>query len=1085
LIVKSRKVVERVFWLDGVFMEAGKMARIPEEELERLKREVSVARLVESRGIVLKKHGENLVGLCPFHADREPSLVVTPSKNLWHCLGACQAGGSVIDWMMRTEGVSFTAAVELLQRAHHPSFAASSEERRGRTTSAKLAEIASGDESDEELAVRVVAHYQSTLKGSGEGLAYLGKRRIESQEAIEHFKLGFANRTLGYRIPVAQVKAGAAIRGQLQRLGLYRVSGHEHFNGCLTVPIFDAEGRLAQMYGRRVREGDLRPGTAKHLYLQRPHTAVWNEAALRTSQEVILCESLIDALTFWCAGLTHVITSYGVEGFTKGHVAALKAHGVQKVLIAYDRDEAGDRAAEKLAPELAGLGVGVYRVQFPRGMDANEYAQKMKPVGKSLETAVRAAQWLAGTRVVQVPSEVVTAAAPAPVEPSDAAEQAMADALKADGEAVLERVECSESALPAAAASLEELPSLAALSAAPPVREESAAERRATSAAGTPASTRAPGAPANASPSVGPRPPNVPVPPSSPVLEVREHEAVLAIGPRTWRIRGLEKVTSVASIRVNVRVTHHGAFFTDSFDVSQHRARSSFLRQASEELGVEERVLKQDLGRVCEGLEAHVESSLRAKLEVKPARKEMSAEERAEALSLLKDPRLLERIVEDFGRCGVVGEETNKLVAYLATVSRKLESPLAVVIQSSSASGKSSLMDAVLQFVPAEEKVAYSAMTGQSLFYMSDLSHKVLAIAEEEGASKASYALKILQSSGELTIASTGKDERTGRLMTHEYQVQGPVMVMMTTTSVSVDEELLNRCLVLTVDEGAAQTKAIHEQQRQAETLIGMKAAAVRGRVMELHQNAQRLLSPLRVVNPYAQQLVFASHATRTRRDNKKYLGLIRTIALLCQHQREVKQDADVGRYIEVTKRDIEVANRLCGRVLARGLDELAPQTRGLLRVIEQLVQEKAGREHVERSDVRFTQRELRERSEVGSTQVKMHLRTLVDLEYVAVHRHGHAQRHVYELLASGEPSADPLAGGFGYDANRSGKASDRSATGRVEDRPVFLSDVAHLSEPVGAFANARPGPRVNGVSYPQRRGGAVLGVSASDAMAE
>ena len=92
------------------------MARVPDEEIERLKREVSVERLAESRGIKLRRHGADLLGLCPFHEDREPSLVITPDKNLWHCLGACQAGGSAIDWVMRAEGVSFRLAVELLQK---------------------------------------------------------------------------------------------------------------------------------------------------------------------------------------------------------------------------------------------------------------------------------------------------------------------------------------------------------------------------------------------------------------------------------------------------------------------------------------------------------------------------------------------------------------------------------------------------------------------------------------------------------------------------------------------------------------------------------------------------------------------------------------------------------------------------------------------------------------------------------------------------------------------------------------------------------------------------------------------------------
>src|SRR5271165_2356309 len=96
------------------------MARIPEDEVERLKREVSVQRLAEARGIKLHRHGADLLGLCPFHDDRNPSLVITPAKNLWHCLGACNAGGTSIDWTMRANGVSFRHAVELLRADYLP-----------------------------------------------------------------------------------------------------------------------------------------------------------------------------------------------------------------------------------------------------------------------------------------------------------------------------------------------------------------------------------------------------------------------------------------------------------------------------------------------------------------------------------------------------------------------------------------------------------------------------------------------------------------------------------------------------------------------------------------------------------------------------------------------------------------------------------------------------------------------------------------------------------------------------------------------------------------------------------------------------
>ena len=138
-----------------------------------------------------------------------------------------------------------------------------------------------------------------------------------------------------------------------------------------------------------------------------------------------------------------------------------------------------------------------------------------------------------------------------------------------------------------------------------------------------------------------------------------------------------------------------------------------------------------------------------------------------------------------------MGENTNKLLAYLAAVSRLLPDPLAVLVQSSSASGKSSLLDAVLAFVPEEQRVEFSAVTGQALFYMEPgaLRHKVLAISEEAGAKRASYALKLLQSAGALTIASTAKEAGTGRMTTHEYRVEGPVALMMTTTATVLDDE--------------------------------------------------------------------------------------------------------------------------------------------------------------------------------------------------------------------------------------------------------------------------------------------------------
>ena len=321
------------------------MARIPENEIERLKSEVSVERLIEAAGIALKKSGQDFTRRCPFHADDTASLMVTPAKNLWHCFG-CGAAGGPIDWAMKQNGVSFRHAVELLRDrlAAISSLAAGNRQaQHGRNLQAPVALDA-----DEQAAKSSHRLLSPRLKlAAGFGLS--GSRGLTGSlaEAIDTFKLGYADRTLGLRLPDKQRKAGADIRTRLERIGIYRESGHEHFNGCLIVPVLDAQGMVQEVYGRKITE-KLRKGTPLHLYLPGPHRGVFNVPALAAQPEIILCEALIDALTFWCAGYRNVTSSYGVEGFTDDLLAAFKQHGTRRVLIAYDRDEAGERGAAKV-----------------------------------------------------------------------------------------------------------------------------------------------------------------------------------------------------------------------------------------------------------------------------------------------------------------------------------------------------------------------------------------------------------------------------------------------------------------------------------------------------------------------------------------------------------------------------------------------------------------------------------------------------------------------------------------------------------------------------------------------------------------
>ena len=524
-------------------------------------------------------------------------------------------------------------------------------------------------------------------------------------------------------------------------------------------------------------------------------------------------------------------------------------------------------------------------------------------------------------------------------------------------------------------------------------------------------------------------------------VEVRGEDILIRQGEREYRIRGLQKNLSAELLRVNIRVMATNArgemgLHVDTLDLNVSRPRMAFIKQAAEELGIKEEIVRRDVGKVLFKLEELRDEQIKEALQPKEKAVTLTDDERAEALKLLRDPRLLERIVADFALCGVVGEETNKLVGYLGVVSRHLEAPLAVIVQSSSAAGKSSLMDAVLAFVPEEQRVQYSAMTGQSLFYMgeTDLQHKVLAIVEEAGAQRASYALKLLQSEGELTIASTGKDPVSGRHITHEYRVKGPVMIFLTTTAIDIDEELLNRCLVLTVNEEQAQTQAIHRVQREAQTIEGLLRRRDRDDLLRLHRNAQRLLKPVSVVNPYAPGLTFLDGQTRTRRDHMKYLTLIRSIALLHQHQRPRKTVEHNGKpfeYIEVALHDIAVANRLTAEVLGRTLDELPPQTRRLLLLVNAMVAAECKRQKIERADFRFSRRDVRAVTGWGDTQLRLHLGRLEELEYLLAHRGGRGQSFVYELAFAieGDGNRPVMAGlidveklgGYKYDVNFAG----------------------------------------------------------------
>ncbi|WP_405469336.1 CHC2 zinc finger domain-containing protein [Morganella morganii] len=967
------------------------MARIPKPELDEIKCRISLVALAQSQGHKLKKQGaDSYVCLCPFHEEKTPSCTLTPSKNLYHCFG-CGAAGSVIDWQMKTASQSLRDAVAFLRSVDTSSLAAGSSAQPSPvavSSSAPRIALADLDNDGQALLHQVTDFYHQQFLTSPEAHEWLVRRGLNHPELVSYFKLGYAGKhgvggSAGV-LPSVNSKSGRELRDRLASLGILRESTRQdHFRGCVVVPVIGwsesaqvvQRSRVLQLYGRRATEDRKVPkNSSKHLYLPSPLVGVWNEQAMAASSEIILCEALIDAMTFWCAGLRHVVAGYGVNGVNSDLLSALQYHGVKRVLIAFDRDEAGDNGAVRVAADLLELGIEAWRVQFPQGMDANAYALKSGHAESALNLALQQARWMGqGT----APAAVFSHELPADTMAEDVAIS-------------------SSLAVPTV------------VPATPPFLSSLIA-----------------------------------------CEETSSGELLLRSGARVWRVRGWQKnqVGDVMKVNVQVRDETSGLFHVDTLDMYHARHRQGFISAASAELECESSVIKRECGRVLLMLEQqHDKQCSESELAAGTTAVTVSAEDEIAALELLKSPELVNRIADDLASCGVVGESANLLVGYLAAVSRKLDKPLAVLIQSSSAAGKSSLMDAILGLMPEEERIQYSAMTGQSLYYLGErsLQHKILAIAEEEGVRQAAYALKLLQSDGELNIASTGKNEQSGELVTREYKVQGPVMLMLTTTAIDVDEELLNRCLVLTVNESREQTQAIHAMQRQHQTLDGLLAVSEKGYLTELHQNAQRLLRPLKVVNPFAHQLTFLSDKTRTRRDHMKYLTLIQAIALLHQYQREVKTVTHRGsviEYIEVAETDIQLANRLAHEVLGRTLDEMPPQTRKLLLLIQSMVNGLAKVQGCQAGEVRFTRRDIRDFTYWSDSQLKNHCQRLSEMEYLLIHggSRGHLLR--YELLWDGQSAHENhLCGLLDVTADegnvcKSGQKESKSAPGQGQVR--------------------------------------------------
>jgi DNA primase len=456
---------------------------------------------------------------------------------------------------------------------------------------------------------------------------------------------------------------------------------------------------------------------------------------------------------------------------------------------------------------------------------------------------------------------------------------------------------------------------------------------------------------------------------------------------RQYRIRGIS-LHNLERLRVNIRATYGEKYHIDTLDLYQSKSRRYLVAQLAKLFNLESAVIDADLLYLIDRIEAYqAKQQAETKQEKKPY--QMTKQEEEEALALLKDPHLTERILADMETLGHVGEETNKILAYLIAVSRKLPKPLSGIIVSQSAAGKSGLVEIVQELTPPEEVEFFSRITPQALYYMERdaLKRKLLIIEERTGGEGADYSIRTLQSRQKLTQAVPIKDPNSGKIKTMTFEVEGPIAYLETTTSAEINHENATRCFEIYLDESLDQTRRIHQAQREAKTGAGLVKKSVVESVKTRHHNLQRLLKPVMVEIPYALELEFPAESLRTRRDHERFLSLIEAVTFLFQYQREQKEitlpDGQKAVCVLSTVEDYARAYELAREILGLTLDDLKKHARDLLDLIREMVRQKC--ENHEPEEFTFTRREIRESTGWPDHQIKNYIRQLEDLEYLVI----------------------------------------------------------------------------------------------------
>jgi predicted transcriptional regulator len=387
-------------------------------------------------------------------------------------------------------------------------------------------------------------------------------------------------------------------------------------------------------------------------------------------------------------------------------------------------------------------------------------------------------------------------------------------------------------------------------------------------------------------------------------------------------ILGGLKIEGLDRMRVTLKIEWKELAIRHNLDLYNDSALDKLVKKCAERFSLGTSYLVTVFATLINALEEHRLNALKKQVK-NDSREPMVLGRRKEVEDFLQQPDLLSRTNDLIGQSGVIGEENNRLLMYLVFTSRKREQPLHIISLGSSGTGKSHLQEKVGELMPPEDKIEITALSENAFYYFGkqELKHKLILIEDLDGAQEVLYPLRELQSKKVINKTVVFK-AANGETQTTTLRVEGPVCVGGCTTKESVYEDNANRSFLVYLDESQQQDNQIMGYQRKKSA--GKINTMQENQVKQFLQDVQRILQPVAVRNPYAEDLQLPATVFKPRRTNAHYLAFVEVVTFYHQFQRKQQVDQTTGEvYIETTLEDIQEANQLMGEILLRKSDDL------------------------------------------------------------------------------------------------------------------------------------------------------------------